>query len=170
MRGSPTPADKELEFRKHYLVTGNVAASAKAVGLPATTGYDLAKRANDDPEFVDARARIHAQAMQDAEVMVLAGLQIGLERLNKEPPDLERLSSLGAAKVSVQDPGPNYLRGIVAGYEAITRNRRLAAELKGDIKPEGGVTITVRPTANAEARIASDPEPSVDPDGETPRG
>jgi hypothetical protein len=162
VRGSATPEDQELQFRQHYLVTGNVAGSARACNLSPSTGYDLARRANEDPDFVEARDRIHAQALKDAEVMMLAGLQIGLERLNKEPPDVAALASLGAQKVQVQDSGPHYLRGIVAGYEALTKNRRLAAELKGDIKPEGNITILVRPTANAEARAAE--TPGTDPD------
>jgi hypothetical protein len=135
MQGSKTPDDVEQEFRKHYLVTGSVAGAAKAAGIPIRTGYDLAKRANEDEEFAAVREQIYARTLPDAEVMILAGMQIGLERLNKEPLDPMQLAGLGAAKVTVQDSGAQYLRSLVAGYEAITKNRRLAAELNGDIKP-----------------------------------
>ena len=54
-QGSRTPEETELEFRKHYLVTGNVCGSAKAVGLAPSTGYELRERALNDPAFVNPR-------------------------------------------------------------------------------------------------------------------
>lgn len=155
-RGVRTARKALTQFRKSYLVTGNVAASAKEVGLPISTGYDLARTANDDPAFVEARSAIYARALKDAETMVLAGMQIALDRLDNGSIDSEKmakLAKLGVKSVTTSDSGPGYLRGLVDGYKAVTSNRRFAAELAGEIAPGGDVTIVVRPTAEAQARI-----------------
>lgn len=143
MQGSKTPADVEQEFRKHYLVTGNVAASARAVKLAPTTGYELAKRANEDDDFVKARAAIRARLLPDAEVMAGAALQLCLERLNNEPPSIERLVAMGAQKVSFQDPGPQYAASFAKLYQAVVGSRRLEAEKSGEIVTDREVRITV---------------------------
>lgn len=150
MRGVDTPIEVELEFRKHYLVTGNAAASARAVGLPPTTGQDLAKRAYADSEFVAARAELRARLLPDAEQMATAAMQICLERLNKEPPDVERLASLGAQKVSFQDPGPQYAASLAKLHQSVVGSRRFDAEKSGEIASDRDVTIRVLPTEKPE--------------------
>lgn len=156
MHGSKTPEDVEQEFRKHYIVTGNVAGSAKAVGLPVSTGYELRNRALEDSAFVKARDAIRARLEPDAEQMAVAAMQLCLERLNNEPPDPMKLAQLGAAKVSVQDAGPQYAASLAKLFQAVIGGRKYEAELAGTIKSAGNVNITVRPTAEAQARIESD--------------
>ena len=156
MHGSKTPEDVETEFRKHYIVTGNVAGSAKAVGIPVSTGYELRNRAHDDPAFVKARDAIRARLEPDAEQMAVAAMQLCLERLNNEPPDPEKLALLGIAKVSVQDAGPQYAASLAKLFQAVIGGRKYEAERDGVIKTPGSVNITVRPTAEAEARIEAD--------------
>ena len=154
--GVPTPEATELEFRKHYLVTGNVAGSAKAVGLPPSTGYELRNRALEDPGFVEARRRLRERLEPDAEQMAVSAMQLCMERLNKEPPDPARLAELGVAKVSVQDAGPQYAASLAKLYQAIIHGRRFEGERDGTIAPEREVTIRVLPTEKTE------------PSGETP--
>lgn len=159
MQGSRTPDDVELEFRKHYLVTGNVSGSAKAAGIPIGTGYELRNRALDDPEFQEARKRLRERLEPDAEQMAVCVMQLCMERLNKDPEAfLEKLSLMSGngGKVSFQDPGPQYAASFAKVYQAIIQGRRFEGERDGTLAPEREVTIRVLPT-----------EP-IEPSGETP--
>ncbi len=151
MRGSRVDAEVEALFRTHYLVTGNVSASARAVGLPITTGHSLAKRANEDEEFVQARKDMYARAAPDAERMLMSGMELAMQRLNEGPPDPLRFMQMGAKSVNLQDPGPQYLRGLVAGYQALVAMRKLDAEKNGEIKPAPQRIVFVDATSEAEA-------------------
>lgn len=143
-RGVRTPEDEELEFRKHYLVTGNVAGSAKAVGIPVNTGYELRDRALNDPAFVQARDRIRARLEPDAEQMAVCAMQLCMERLNVDP-DARLEKMLAAAgdggRVQFQDPGPQYAASFAKLYQAIIGARRFEAEKSGDIAPEREVVL-----------------------------
>lgn len=156
MQGSKTPADVEQEFRKHYLVTGNVAGAARAVRLPVSTGYELRDRALDDPEFTKAREKIRAKLLPDAEQMATAAMQLCLERLNIEPPDVTTLARLGAQKVSVQDAGPQYAASLAKLYQAIVQAHRYESEKAGEIQSDREVLIRVSSTAKADAESAGD--------------
>lgn len=124
-QGVPTPDHIEVEFRKHYLVTGNIRASARQVKLPETTGQELANRANADPEFVRARAEMYARALPDAERMLIGGIQIAADRLEAGPEVTGAdLATSGAQKITIQDPGPQYLRAIADGVKVLTLIRK----------------------------------------------
>lgn len=152
MRGVPTPDDKYLDFCKHYLVTGNASAAARAVGLSPFTGSELAKKARREPWFTEARKDLREGVLDDAERILVSGLEIGLERLNKEPPSLHEMADLGG-KVHYQDSGAQYLRSIAAAVDVIHKLRRFEAERDGEIRSPGEVTINVAPTAAAAAKI-----------------
>lgn len=152
-RGVDTPEDKELEFRKHYLVTGNVAGAARAVGLPVSTGYELRNRALEDPEFVRTRDAIRARLEPDAEQMAVAAMQLCMERLNKDPDDrLDRMlaASGEGSKVSFQDPGPQYAASLAKLVQAVIGTRRFEAERDGQIRPAGEVVIKVSGPARGD--------------------
>lgn len=135
MQGSQTPEDKEREFRKHYLVTGNVAGSARAVGLPVSTGYELRNRALDDESFVALRDRIRARLEPEAEQMAVCAMQICMERLNRDPEAmLDKLLLSGAGKVTMQDPGAAYAASFAKLFQAVTGARKLEAERNGDVQ------------------------------------
>lgn len=137
-----TPPEKEIAFREHYLRTGNVKASARQAGVNENTGYHLARYANADPEFVEARREMWMRSLPDVERMLMTGLQIALDRLEQGPIKLSELADAGAAKVSVQDPCPQYLKAIVDGFKALTLNRKIDVD---HAKPAetGGVVINV---------------------------
>lgn len=156
MQGSKTPEDTELEFRKHYLVTGNVSGSARAVGIPISTGYELRTRALADERFVKAREDIRAKLLPDAEQMATAAMQLCLERLNIDPPDVAMLASLGAGKISVQDSGPQYAASLAKLYQAIVQGQRFDAEKEGQIRPSGEVVIKVSGPASAKSSADAD--------------
>lgn len=158
-RGSRTPEATELEFRKHYLTTGNVAASAKAVGLSVFTGYELAKRANADDAFAKARSDMRARLLPDAESMLRSGLEIAHARLNEEPKTPEEMAAIavnsGLKSFSFQDVRPAYFKSIVDAVKVIGGLERLEAEKRGDIAP-AEVVINIAPTADAAKRIAEE--------------
>jgi hypothetical protein len=124
-QGVPTPDYIEVEFRKHYLVTGNIRAAARQAKIPATTGHDLATRALADPEFVQARAAMYARALPDAERMLIGGMEIAYDRLEAGPEAVVSSDMKdGASKITIQDPGPAYLRGIADGVKVLTAIRK----------------------------------------------
>lgn len=162
-QGVPTPEVTELEFRKHYLVTGNVAGSAKAVGLPISTGYELRNRALEDPDFVRAREALRAKVEADAEQMAVAAMQICMERLNDNPVDrvealADKLTAANAqsARISFQDPGPQYAASLAKLIQATVGVRKYEAERDGVIQTPGTVTVNLQPTPQAASRIASE--------------
>jgi hypothetical protein len=158
--GVPTPEATEIEFRKHYLVTGNVAGSAKAVGLPVSTGYELRNRALDDPVFVQARDRIRAKLEPDAEQMAVCAMQLCMERLNTDPDDRMARLMLAAGdggRVQFQDPGPQYAASFAKIYTAVIGAKKFEAERDGVIQSPGTVTVNVSPTPQAAQRIAEEP-------------
>lgn len=157
MQGSKTPENIELEFRKHYLVTGNVAGSSRAVGIPVGTGYELRDRALDDPDFQKARDRIRAKLEPDAEQMAVAAMQICMERLNVDPDDrLNKLIVAEASKITFQDAGPQYAASLAKLIQSVVGLRKYEAERDGLISTPGTVTVNVTPTPAAAQRIESD--------------
>lgn len=132
-QGVPTPPDVEIEFRKHYLATGNIRAASRQVKISHSTGQDLADRAQKDPAFVQARAAMYARALPDAERMLIGGMEIAAERLEAGP-DLTAsdLVASGAQKITMQDPGPAYLRAIADGVKVLTLVRKGAEPQQSD--------------------------------------
>lgn len=161
-QGVPTPDEVEVEFRKHYLATGNIRASARQVKIAASTGQQLAERAQQDPAFVQARAAMYARALPDAERMLIGGIEIAHDRL-EEGPEITGadLAASSAQKITIQDPGPQYLRSIAAAVDVIQKIRRFDAERNGDMPATGEVRIIVSPTPEAQAKIDAT-EPATD--------
>lgn len=160
-QGSRTPAAQEQEFRKHYLVTGNASASARAVGLSIHTGTALAKRAVKDARFTKAREEMRARLLPDAECMLRTSLEIAHERLNEDPPKPKELFALAASyglkSASYQDPRPAYFKGIIDAVKVIGGLERLAAERRGEITPSE-VVINISPTPEAAERLRGEAE------------
>lgn len=151
MQGSRTNEDVEIEFRKHYLVTGNVAGSSRAVGIPISTGYELRNRALDDEKFVELRDRIRGRLEPEAEQMAVCAMQICMERLNRDPEEmLDKLLMAGAGKINFQDCGAAYAASFAKLFQAMTGARKLDAERKGEIVPAREVMIRVSGPATAD--------------------
>lgn len=132
--GVPTPNDVEILFRTHYLRTGNIRASARQAKIPETTGQELANRAQADADFVQARAALYARALPDAERMLMTGLEVASDRLEAGPESVASLSDSGASKITIQDPGPAYLRAIADGTKVLAMIRK-GADVQTDAKP-----------------------------------
>jgi phage terminase small subunit len=147
--GVPTPDDVEVIFRTHYLRTGNIRASARQAKIPERTGQDLATRANADQEFAQARAAMYARALPDAERMLIGGLEVASDRLEAGPElTANDLAGSGAQKITIQDPGPAYLRAIADGVKVLTVIRKNA-------EPD-------KDAAPVEVHVHLKPEPSDD--------
>ena len=67
-RGAKTAVSVYQQFLKHYLVTGNVSGSAKAINIPVATGYELRDKALKDKAFLKARESIRAKLEPEAEI------------------------------------------------------------------------------------------------------
>ncbi len=64
-KGKQTSAEKEAEFRAHYLLSANASESAREVGLPVSTGRDIAKRLQLDEGFAQDRRALRAQYLDE---------------------------------------------------------------------------------------------------------
>lgn len=166
-RAVPTPKDKEQEFRAHYLVTGNVAGSAKAVGLPVQTGYSLRNRALKDRHFIKARESLRAKLEPEAEQMAMCAMQLCMERLNRDPLDtLQQLEALSkprgrakaatkvSSRITFQDPGPQYAASFAKLYQALIQAKRYESDKNGETQPVG--TVTIKVSGPAEAKLGDD--------------
>jgi phage terminase small subunit len=161
MRGVPTPTDVEAEFRAHYLYSGNAAASARAVGIPNRTGNEIANRLLDDPDFAEARRRLRARALDELVALRMRVANKAASRMLGALPMPEHVSD--GANVTIIDKRAEYGR-LVLDAE---KNAQHLAKLDGEEKQVagGGVTIIVRPTAEAQERL--DEEGDGSPSGES---
>lgn len=153
-RGSRTPDNVELEFRKHYLVTGNISASARAVGLSVPTAWGLAQKAQEDPEFKQARHAMRARLLPDATSMLRTGMEVAHERLLEPAPSPERIAQIavenGLKSFSFQDVRPAYFKSVVDAVKVIGGLDRLEAEKRGDISTGPAVVIHMTPDTDGE--------------------
>lgn len=151
MRGSATPADKVREFRAAYIELGTVAAAARKVGIPATTGWGLADDAEAEPEFVETRRRINARALAVVEDLVIESAQVAAERIavpDRTPEELADIAvSRGLKSFSYQNPKPQYLKGLVDAHKSIAARTRIDAEKSGEISGAALVIVTSEPPA-----------------------
>jgi len=152
-RGSKTPADVEAEFRAKYLLSGNISAAAREVGIPETTGFELAKKAQADPSFVEARTALYAQALGDVERMMLEVVKIARDRV-EEPNELD-----------MQDPRPQYAAQVVGAYKALMTHRKIQAEFERDAKEKPAqvvVNIQTKDEVDVDADDRSEAEPPAE--------
>lgn len=126
--GVPTPDHKRLEFAAKYLEIGSARGAARAVGIPETTGIDLARGLDADPEFVRVRSEQRTRVLAEVEGRLLALAEKIHERI--ESPDLtpSQLAELavqnGLKSFSYQNPKPQYLKGLVDFYKAVAAQRK----------------------------------------------
>jgi phage terminase small subunit len=161
MRGVPTPTDVEAEFRAHYLYSGNAAASARAVGIPTKTGQDIAQRLLDDPAFAEDRRRLRARALDELVALRMRVANKAAARMLGTLPMPKHVSD--GANVTIVDKRADYGRLVL---DAEKNAQHLAKLDEGEkAVTGGGVTIIVRPTAEAQAAL--DDEDDGSPSGES---
>ncbi len=166
-RGSRTSDDVYQKFLKHYLVTGNVSGSSKAINIPVATGYELRDKALKDKAFLKARESVRAKLEPEAEQMAMCCMQLCMERLNVDPEEL--VKKLAAAtkpkgrnvrsvssRVQFQDSGPAYAASFAKLYQALLGAKRFEAEKSGEVAPERSVTIRVQGPKGTRADVGAD--------------
>lgn len=143
-------ATTEREFRAKLLELGVVKHAAEAVGIPTSTGYDMARRAEADPDFVKARDELRARIVPEVEARLLGLAEFIDKRIREKDPTPEELAKIAVEhelkSFSYQNPKPQYFRGLVDMYG------KLVAARKTDL-PSDGQPLEV--TVN----LKSEPEP-----------
>jgi hypothetical protein len=159
-RGEKTPAETVAKFRAEYLRLGNASEAGRIVGLPVSTSADLAREANEDEAFVEARRSMYANALDEAGALMLDGIRIASRRVNEEPltpkQHAELMEEHSLKSLSIPDPRPQYLAQIVAAHKAIVAQSKLVE----DSEPLTKVQVEIVPyKPPAEPEEADKPEP-----------
>lgn len=167
MRGSNTPDATVAKFRKEYLRTGNARASARAVGLPETTGQDLAKDANKDADFVRARAELLSHGISEVESMLVECARIAAQRIMKEAPEAEDIARIigeyDLKSLNYHDPRPAYFSGLVNAHRTLVTKSKLDDE---DQRP-AQVVVNVVTKDEVEVDVADgDDQPGTESSSE----
>lgn len=151
--GKPhTTEAKEVEFRAKWLELGIVKRAAEAVGIPVSTGYDLAKRAEADSQFVRQREELRARVVPEVETRLLGLAEFIEERIREKDRTPEELAAIAVENnlksFSYQNPKPQYFRGLVDLY-----GKLVAARKAGDAPDGAPLEVTVH--------LKSEPEPDA---------
>jgi phage terminase small subunit len=155
--GVKTPEQTVAEFRAHYLYSGNASESAKEVGLPESTGRDLARELSKEPDFVEARRELRALALEELVAMRMRMARRALERFEE---DLQMPESVGeGGTVTIIDKRADYGR-LVAEAEKNAHNlAKFDAEKEGHVGRPTEVTVVV-------ARLGKPSEPEPEENGD----
>lgn len=86
-QGKPTSAEKLAEFRAHYLLSGNAAESAAAVGIPERTGQDHAAKLNTLADFAEDRRVLRASYLDECVNARMAVMRKAKARALADEPD-----------------------------------------------------------------------------------
>jgi hypothetical protein len=159
VHGVPTDEATIAEFRAHYLYSGNAAESARHVGIPERTGREIATRLTEEPGFAEDRRKIRAMEVDESVAARRRIREKSVERFESETGGIETKrfgDGENGVTVVITDKRWEYGKLVLDAEKNALALFRVDAELKGDIKPEGNFTIVVRPTANAEAKIAAE--------------
>lgn len=149
------PESKVLEFCKAYLELGVVTQAAQAVGIPNSTGSDIAQRLEKDEEFVKQRQELRARYLPEVEAILRECVRIAYERVQNEPLTPVQLAELmeehNLKSFSMPDPRPAYMAQIVNTVRVLNHKAE-----KGDgSQPAPNVTVNVSPLLQPE----TEPDP-----------
>lgn len=135
-QGSPISQAKKDKFRAEYLLSLNASEAARKVGLPESTGRDLAVKLRKEADFSETRRRLRAEQLDE-----LVTLRMDVARKAKErfEGDLEGEDQAGSGKnVTIIDKRADYGRLVM---DAEKNAHNLA---KIDREAEGGEVSTTR--------------------------
>lgn len=96
MNGSRTPEEVRARFRAEYLISGNASASARKVGIPESTGRDIAAELCEEPDFVEARRKLRTNALDELVAMRMQVARLALKRAKKPKADEYHFGEGGA--------------------------------------------------------------------------
>jgi hypothetical protein len=149
--GSRVPDDVRLKFAEEFLRTGNASASARKVGIPKTTGTDLAKELEGNEEFVQARASLLTHVLARAESMASELLELTASRAKRKPRELP----MGEGGITIHDKSPDYVRAFSDLYRAVQQHAKHKLDSNQNKSKIGPVTISFQIDGD-------EPEPSAD--------
>jgi hypothetical protein len=132
-RGYRIPDDKRAEFRAEYLRTGSVSQSSESTGIALRTCFNLSRECEDDPDFLRARSRLRAGAIEEVELALRDCLRLAYVRAHSEPLTPQELAKIavenGLKNFQFPDMGPQYIKCITDMHRSLTSNRKqLAAD------------------------------------------
>lgn len=119
-RGAETPEDLKLKFRAEYLITGNAAESARRVGIPESTGRDIAKELNSSQDFAEDRRILRASFLDELVNMRMKMARKAFSRFDDdtppEPGDIDKRPDYGRL-ITDAEKNAHALAKIEAGNE-----------------------------------------------------
>jgi len=156
-RGERTSEALELQFREKYLEIGVVKRATEAVGIPVRTGYELAERAEADPEFARARDYIRSRVGPEVEKTLLEFVEAVRPRVLEPDPTPQELAKIAVdndlKSFHWQNPKPAYIQALVAFYKT------LAGLAKTEQTPQAGPAVVINLTGEAEVTEAKQEPP-----------
>jgi phage terminase small subunit len=139
--GVDTSAEVEAKFRAHYLYSGNASASARAVGLPASTGRGLAQRLAEQPDFVEERRKLRARALDELVALRMRVARTAATRVFAPLPMPEHVSE--GASVTVVDKRADYARVVLEAEKNAHNLARYDSERSGQLGGSREVVINI---------------------------
>jgi hypothetical protein len=145
VNGVPTDEAVIARFRAHYLYSGNASKSARECGLPMSTGRDLAQRISLESDFVEARRKLRAQALDELVAMRQRVCEVAADRFEEELPVPENVGE--GANVTIIDKRADYAKVVLDGEKNAHNLARFDAERGGEIAPQREVVLKFEPIA-----------------------
>lgn len=168
--GQKTPDDMVAKFRAEYLRLGNASEAARQVGIAERTGRDLAKQADADELFAEARRALYAGALDEVEALMLDCVRIAAERVRERPlterEQAQLMDEFSLKSFSRQDIRAQYLAQIVNAHRSIQARMKYEAEKSQE---PGDMNLTIfayPPTEEAPAKQDGDAGSEVEPSSE----
>lgn len=166
-RGQKTDDETVAKFRAEYLRLGNASEAARRVGISDRTGRDLAKAADADESFAEARRALYAGALDEVEALMLDCVRIAAERIRDKPITPEELADLIAEKglksMSVQDIRAQYLAQIVNAHRSIQARCKFESEKS---RAPGDLNLTILAYPPSEEAVQDDATAEAEPSSE----
>ncbi len=141
------------KFRASYLYSGNASKSARAVGMPESTGRDFARTLATDSAFVAQRRALRANFLDETEAALREVLATSLERFQGGMPEVPTETR---GPVTIVDKRSDYGSLIVNTHRTIVGRTRLDSEKAGEVPT--GVALVVVTKGEVEAKPAAEPE------------
>jgi len=144
--GVPTDEAVVAAFRAEYLLTGNAAKSARAVGIEPRTGQNLALKLVAEPQFArDCRA-LRDQELHESLTSRREVRRISLIRFKSKTGgiDVKRLGPGKNAPVTITDKRHEYGKLILDSEKNAISLARLDGEKSGEIPTQREIVINVK--------------------------
>lgn len=145
-QGVPTDEAKVAQFRAAYLYSGNASKCARDLEIPESTGRDLAQRLSEEPEFVETRRKLRAQALDELVSMRQRMAEIAAERFEDETGgiDVKTFGGDDKSTVVITDKRADYGKLVLDAEKNAHNLARLDAEKDGTVAPAREVVIRVK--------------------------